>query len=225
MQPQHLLIDGDDTLWENNIYFERAIAAFINFLAHSTLAPEEVRHVLDEIERTAGYGTMSFARSLEETYRRLVEREVRAEDVARVHAFADEIRRHPIELLPEVEETLAYLAPRHDLVLVTKGAADEQQMKIEASGLAPSFRQARIVAEKDVATYRHLRADLGLDGGRTWMIGNSPRSDINPALEAGMHAVYVPHPHTWRLEWQDLLPVEGQQLLLLERFGELRQHF
>jgi putative hydrolase of the HAD superfamily len=223
--PQQLLIDGDDTLWENNIYFEQAIAAFISFLAHSTLAPEEVRHVLDEIERTAGYGSLNFARSLEQTYRRLVEREVRAADVARVHAFADEIRHHPIDLLPEVEETLAYLTRRHDLVLVTKGAPDEQQLKIDASGLAPFFQHVRIVPEKDAATYRELLQDLGLDAGRTWMIGNSPRSDINPALEAGIHAVYVPHAHTWRLEHQELQPLDGRQLLRIDRFAELRRHF
>src|SRR5690349_4634580 len=170
MQRQHLLIDADDTLWENNVYFERAIAAFIDFLAHSSLSAEEVRHVLDEIERAGGYGSASFARSLEATYRRLAEREVRPEDVARVHAFATDIRRNPIELLPGVADTLAYLAPRHDMVLVTKGEEDEQRLKIEASGLEPTFRRAFIVAEKDVATYRSLLddSDLSLDAGRTW---------------------------------------------------------
>jgi putative hydrolase of the HAD superfamily len=227
MQRQHLLIDADDTLWENNVYFERAIAAFIDFLAHSSLTPDEVRHVLDEIERAGGYGAASFARSLEATYRRLAEREVRPEDVARVHAFATDIRRHPLELLPGVAETLAYLAPRHDLVLVTKGETDEQRLKIEASGLEPTFRRALIVPEKDVATYQNLLddADLGLDGGSAWMVGNSPRSDINPALAAGLHAVYIPHPQTWRLEHQEIQAVAGRTLLTLDRFTELREHF
>ncbi len=225
MQPQHLLIDGDDTLWENNVYFEQAIEAFINFLAHSTLTTEQVRDVLDEIERTAGYGTASFARSLETTYQQLVERDVRAEDLARVHAFAEGIRHHPMEILPGIEETLAYLAPRHDLVLVTKGVADEQQMKIEASGLERHFRHARIVPEKDIETYQQLIAEVGLDSDRTWMIGNSPRSDINPALAAGMNAVYVPHSQTWRLEFQELQPIAGRTLLTIGRFAELREHF
>jgi putative hydrolase of the HAD superfamily len=225
VESQHLLIDGDDTLWENNVYFEQAIDAFIDFLAHSTLAAEEVRHVLDEIERTAGYGTASFARSLEATYRRLAEREVRPEDLTRVHAFAEEIRRHPMEILPGVGETLAYLAPRHDLVLVTKGETDEQRMKIEASGLERCFRHTRIVAEKDVVTYQLLLAEVGLDADRTWMIGNSPRSDINPALAAGMNAVFVPHSRTWRLELQELRPVAGRTLLTIERFTDLRQRF
>jgi putative hydrolase of the HAD superfamily len=222
---QHLLVDGDDTLWENNIYFERTIAAFIAFLAHSTLTPEEVRHVINEMERMHGYGTENFARSLEATYRRLVEREVSAEDIARVHAFAQDIRQHPIEILPGVEATLAYLAPRHDLVLVTKGDPDEQRLKIEASGLEPNFRRAEVVPEKNVDTYLRLMQELALDTETTWMIGNSPRSDINPALAAGIHAVFVPHPHTWVLEHEALQPVDGRRLLMLERFADLREYF
>jgi putative hydrolase of the HAD superfamily len=85
----HLLFDGDDTLWENNIYFEQAISAFVAFLAHSSLSPEEVREILDEAERLTGYGSANFARSLESTYRRLAEREVTPADVAHVHSMAE----------------------------------------------------------------------------------------------------------------------------------------
>jgi putative hydrolase of the HAD superfamily len=225
MSRLHLLVDGDDTLWENNVYFERTTAAFIAFLDHSTLTHDEVRRVLDEIEATAGYGTAAFARSLEATYRRLAEREVSAADVARVHAFAEAVRAHPIEVLAGVEETLAYLAARHDLVLVTKGEADEQRLKIEASGLEEYFRQAVIVPEKDVAAYQRLIGELELEVEQAWMIGNSPKSDINPALAAGMNAVFVPHPDTWRMEEQELRPVDGRTLLRIERFAELREHF
>ena len=222
---QHLLIDGDDTLWENNVYFERTIATFVAFLDHSTLSPEEVRLVLDEIERGSGYGSAAFARSLEGTYRRLVERDVSQQDLARVHALAGEVRAHPMEVLAGVDETLAYLAVRHDLVLVTKGDVDEQRMKIEASGLDRYFRETTIVPEKDTATYRRLIIQLNIVPEQSWMIGNSPRSDINPALDAGMNAVFVPHPVTWRLERQDIRPVDGTTLLQISAFSELRQHF
>jgi putative hydrolase of the HAD superfamily len=225
MPRYHLLIDGDDTLWENNVYFERTIAAFIAFLDHSTLSSHEVRRVLDEIERGNGYGTAAFARSLEATYRRLVEREVSAADVARVHAFAEEVRAHPLEVIAGVEETLAYLAPRHDLLLVTKGDLDEQRLKIEASGMEHFFRKATIVPEKDATTYRRLIVELALAPEQAWMIGNSPRSDINPALEAGINAVLVPHPSTWSLEHEELRAVDGSTLLELTRFADLRQHF
>jgi putative hydrolase of the HAD superfamily len=142
-----------------------------------------------------------------------------------VHAFAQEIRQHPIEILPGVAATLAYLAPRHDLVLVTKGDPDEQRLKIEASGLEPYFRHAEIVPEKNADTYLRLVEELALDPDTTWMIGNSPRSDINPALAAGIHAVFVPHPHTWVLEHEELQSVDGRRLLTLERFADLHEHF
>lgn len=226
MERQYLLIDGDDTLWENNIYFERAIEDFIAFVAHTTLTSAEVRAVLDEIEHASkAYGSANFARSLEATFRRLVEREVTAKDVARVHSFAERIRAHPMELLPRVEPTLAYLSPRHALALLTKGDYDEQQMKIDASGLAPYFERTIIVPEKDEAAYRRIADELALDCPHTWMIGNSPRSDINPALAAGLNAVYVPHPHTWVLEQAEIHPNGHGTLMTIHAFAELAEHF
>ncbi|HEX8033634.1 MAG TPA: HAD hydrolase-like protein, partial [Ktedonobacterales bacterium] len=87
------------------------------------------------------------------------------------------------------------------------------------------FRRAIIVAEKDVPTYQRLVEELALTPDDGWMVGNSPRSDINPALAVGLNAVFVPHPHTWRLEHEELQPIDGRQLLTLERFAGLRQHF
>jgi len=132
---QSLVIDADDTLWENNIYFEKAFEDFCDFLAHSTLTPAEVRGVLDEIEivnsRIHGYGTANFTRNLTECYHRLVERQVRAEDLPRIMSFTEQILHHPIELIPGVEETLDYLALRHDLTLFNKGNQEEQKLKLD----------------------------------------------------------------------------------------------
>lgn len=226
MERQVLLIDGDDTLWENNIYFERAIEEFIAFVGHSKLPPAEVRAVLDEIERASkAYGAANFARNLEATFRQLAEREVTASDLARVHAFAELIRAHPMELLPAVETTLAYLASRHALALLTKGDYDEQQMKIDASGLAPYFERTLIVPEKDEAAYRQIADEMALEPAQTWMVGNSPRSDINPALAVGFNAVYVPHPHTWVLEQAEIRVNGHGRLVTLSAFAELREHF
>jgi putative hydrolase of the HAD superfamily len=223
--PYHLLIDADDTLWENNIYFEQAIHAFIGFLNHSQLTPAEVRAVLDDVERLMGYGSANFTRSLVETYRRLAEKALRDEDVLQVCQFGEQIRTHPLQLLEGVKETLDYLAPRHDLVLLTKGDLEEQQLKVERSGLERYFRQVVIVPEKDVAAYYRIVADLRLDPKQTWMIGNSPRSDINPALAAGLNAVYIPHPHTWHLEHEQVQHTREGQLLTLSTFAELRTYF
>src|SRR5438270_9989613 len=80
MTRQNLIVDADDTLWENNIYFENAFEDFFEFLAHSHLSPQEVRDVLDEIEvanaRVHGYGSLNFGRNLSQCYTRLSERDV-----------------------------------------------------------------------------------------------------------------------------------------------------
>jgi putative hydrolase of the HAD superfamily len=221
----HLLIDADDTLWENNIYFEQAIHAFITFLNHSRLTRSEVRAVLDEVERLMGYGSANFTKSLVETYRRLAEKDLQEEDVEQVRRFGEQIRSQPLQLLDGVKETLDYLLPRHDLVLLTKGDLEEQTLKVERSGIEQCFRQVVIVQEKDATTYHRVVKELQVDPKRTWMIGNSPRSDINPALAARLNAVYIPHPHTWRLEHEEVQNTGEGKLLTLSAFAELRAYF
>ena len=228
MTRQYLIIDADDTLWENNIYFERAFEEFVEFLDHSRLSPRQVRDVLDEMElanvRINGYGSLNFGRNLRQCYEHLVEREVREDDLRTVMGFAERILECPMEVIPGVPETLEYLASRHDLTLFTKGHPDEQKLKIERSGLRGFFAHAAIVKEKDPPAYRSLVAERAMEPGNTWMIGNSPKSDINPALEAGLNAVFVPHQHTWMLEKQDIVPGDGR-LLVLEGFEQLRANF
>ncbi len=225
---QFLIIDADDTLWENNIYFERAFADFVEFLDHSTLSAAEIRGVLDEIEtvnnKTHGYGSLNFGRNLKQCYRHLVEREIRPADLDKVMEFAARILDIPVEVIEGVPQTLAYLRRKHDLTLFTKGHPDEQRMKLDRSGLAHYFNHTAIVKEKDAESYRRLVQERAFDPARTWMIGNSPKSDVNPALEAGLNAVFVPHAHTWTLERQQIVP-GGGRLLTVERFPDLRLHF
>ena len=221
----HLILDADDTLWENNIYFEQAIHAFVTFLDHSRLSHEEVRAVLDEVERLMGYGSVNFTKSLVETYRRLAEKDLQEEDVEQVRRFGEQIRSQPLQLLEGVRETLDYLSPRHDLFLLTKGDSEEQKLKVERSGIEEYFKQVVIVPEKDVTTYHRVVNELQIDPQRAWMVGNSPRSDINPALAAGLNAVYIPHPHTWHLENEEVQKTEEGRLLMLSTFADLRSSF
>ena len=224
---QTLLIDADDTLWENNIYFERVIAA-----VHRMLEPFEVEHGafrahLDELERahivSHGYGTVNFTRSLVLAFERFLPVGADAALAAQVRSLGLGILEHPIELLEGVPETLDYLARRHALYLVTKGNHDEQTRKIEASGLAPRFSGVEIVPEKHTANYLRLVEHHAWDSARTWMIGNSLRSDIRPAVQAGLRAVFIPHAHTWALEHDD--PVDHPAVLELGRFSDLQRHF
>ncbi len=226
--PQSLIFDADDTLWENNVYFENAFDEFVAFLAHSALTPAHVRDVLDEIEvvnrEIHGYGALNFGRNLRECYQRLCEREIRGADLESVMSFAERILDQPVELIGGVQDTLAQLAGRHELILFTKGHPEEQKLKIERSGLGPYFQRTAIVKEKHATSYGELVRDCGLDRSRAWMIGNSPRSDINPALEAGLRAVFIPHARTWSLEHEEIRD-GGDRLLILESFPDLLQHF
>jgi putative hydrolase of the HAD superfamily len=226
---QNLIIDADDTLWENNIYFEAAFEKFVDYLEHSTLTAPEVRAILDEIElaniRLHGYGTLNFARNLAQCYERLAERVVRQEDLERVKGFALAILEQPLEIIDGVPGTLEYLASRHDLTLFTKGHPEEQKLKIDRSGLGVYFGHTAIVKEKDAAAYARLVEERRLDPASTWMIGNSPKSDINPALRAGINAVFVPHARTWALEKQALDNPDERRLLMVEGFAGLREIF
>ena len=227
---QTLLIDADDTLWENNIYFERAIADFIAYLDHHQHPPLEVRRVLNRCEHATieahGYGMASFERSLVDCFTELSDSPPSSEQRQRIAAFAQSISDHAIELLPGVAETLPLLAARHRLILVTKGNAREQQRKLDRSGIHMHFTAVEIPPEKHSDAYREIVARYSLAHETTWMIGNSPRSDINPAIAAGLHAVYMHHPNTWVLEHDYLSqPVPPQRLLQLDRFDALADHF
>ncbi len=225
---QHLIFDADDTLWENNIYFEQAFDEFCAYLNHSALTPDEVRGILDDIERENnkihGYGAVNFGRNLSQCYLHLAERAVDEHDLKRVSAFAHQILTQEIELMEGVAETLPFLAERHELTMFTKGEPAEQNRKIDLSGLRPLFAHCEIVKEKNREAYAQLAHVRGFDLERTWMIGNSPRSDINPALEAGLRAVFVPHERTWTLEREEIRD-GGDRLVVVKRFSELVELF
>jgi putative hydrolase of the HAD superfamily len=168
----------------------------------------------------------SFERSLVDCFTELSESPPSREQRQRIAAFAQSIAEHAIELLPGVAETLPLLATRHRLILVTKGNAREQQKKLDRSGIHMHFTAVEIPPEKHPDAYREIVTRYSLAQETTWMIGNSPRSDINPAIAAGLHAVYMHHPNTWVLEHDHLSqPVPPQRLLQLDRFDALTEHF
>ena len=224
-----LLIDADDTLWEDNIYFERVIARF--FEDFPGRAPEALRRTLDDAEReivlSHGYGLIAFELALVRTCERLSGSPLGLEREAEVRALARSVNQHPMQLLPGVPETLTYLAARHSLILMSKGDPVEQSAKLERSGLGHHFSAVEIVPEKHPEAYRDTLARHQLSPSSTWMIGNSPKSDVNPALAAGLNAVFVPHDRTWVLEHEHLSPppLQPSRLLVLERFAELQNHF
>jgi len=224
---QYLLVDADDTLWENNIYFERVIRSAQELLLRFGVEPHAFREQLNQTERghipIHGYGTRNFTRSLVKAFESRLPPDADPSLSDRVRDLGLGIMSQPLEIFDEVPETLEYLSARHSLFLVTKGDPAEQRCKVERSKLKGFFRSVEILTEKNVQTYRHLVEKHGLDPNRTWMVGNSPRSDVNPAISAGLNAVYIPHVHTWVLEHEP--PVKHPCVLELERFGDLRLHF
>jgi putative hydrolase of the HAD superfamily len=225
---QSLVFDADDTLWDNNVLFERVIADYLEWLAHPTLDRETIRDMLDDIERanivTHGYGTVAFLHNLGECLERLQERPTTAQQREDIDRLAHALVHHEVELMPGVSDTLADLGARHRLYLLTKGDPAEQQRKIDASGLAEHFGALHIVREKDAAVYRELTGRHDFDPASTWMIGNSPRSDILPARAAGWNAVFIPQEITWSLERAELDPGDDR-VLVLAAFPDLRDHF
>lgn len=206
-----LIFDADDTLWENNIYFEAAIEEFFDLIADfigptSIIAPhrQAVLDLLNAIELESiprcGYGSCHFVASLRETFRRVYRGTDGVEHLRGIDRIGERLLHHPIDVMPEVASTLEALRPRYRLMLFTKGDAQEQSAKIERSGLKHHFDHIEIAREKDAAAYHGLVSRHLLDRDSTFMIGNSPRSDVLPALDAGLWAVFVPHPHTWELE-------------------------
>ncbi|MFI7101480.1 HAD family hydrolase [Streptomyces sp. NPDC050161] len=223
-----LIFDADDTLWENNVIFERIIDEFLGWMVRPGLDRAQARAVLDGIEAanalTHGYGGKVFLRSLGECLVELRGRAATAAESARISGWAARFDHSRVELIAGVPETLAELSGRHEMLMLTKGEADEQRRKVAASGLTGHFRDVRIVAEKDVATYEELKRAYQLVPETTWMIGNSPKSDILPARSAGLNAVFIPHDRTWSLEHGDIDPAD-EKVLQLASFGELLQHF
>lgn len=228
MTGQTLVFDADDTLWENNVLFERVIDDFLEWLAHPTLDKAMIRSIFNDIEAANtvahGYGSKVFLRSLGECFTHLQERPATEAERQEIDTLAVALVEHRVELVPGVATTLTDLGSRHDLLLLTKGEVAEQQNKLDVSGLGHHFRSIHIVAEKNVETYRQLVLEESLTPSRTWMIGNSPKSDINPARLAGLNAVFLPNDNTWILEHDDI-DVSDDGVLRLGRFPELLEHF
>jgi putative hydrolase of the HAD superfamily len=225
----NLVFDADDTLWDSNIHFLEAFDFFAAAVGDAVLGISRVeihaavRRAEMRLIKTHGYGRRPYVMAL---HRAAAELAPAGHDGLR-----DEIERigaHLLErdcaLLPGVEPTLAELSQRHRLLIFTKGQRDEQLHKLARSGLGPLFNRVETPREKDVDAYRRLMRDADLDPSLTFMIGNSPRSDINPAVAAGLRAVFIPHPHTWDLEHEEIKDA-GDRIIELSSFRRLVEVF
>ena len=224
----NLIFDADDTLWDSNIHFLEAFDSFAAAVENSGLGLSRVK-IHDAVRRaelhlikSLGYGRRPYVMALHHAAVELAPSDSNLRD--EIERIGTCLIDRDCALLPDVEPTLRELAKRHRLWMFTKGQRDEQLQKLARSGLGPLFDRVETPREKDVDAYRRLLRDADLDPSTTFMIGNSPRSDINPAVRAGLRAVYIPHPHTWELEHEEIAEADGM-IIELASFRRLVEVF
>ena len=219
-----LAFDVDDTLWHNMTLFTLTQERFRRLLAGDS-DPNQIGRKLFETEvrnlQHYGYGIKAFTLSMIETAVELTGGEVTGEQIGAILTLGKEMIASPVELLPHVQETVARLADEYELMLLTKGDLFDQEAKLARSGLGDLFRHVEVVTEKDRATYERVLVRHGLSPDELVMVGNSVKSDILPALAAGMRAVFVPYHLTWAHEEAEIGEADPARFAEMEHLGFL----
>ena len=195
--------DADDTLWQNEQFFRLTEERFVALLGDHGEAAEISGRLLEAERRNLafyGFGIKGFVLSMIETAIEITDGTVQASVIGEILAAGREMAAHPVETLPQARETLEHLASDHRLVLITKGDLFDQERKLAQSGLGDLFHGVEIVSDKTPDIYRRIFERHGDGPAQAMMVGNSLKSDILPALEAGAFAVHIPHELTWALE-------------------------
>ncbi|HWK64675.1 MAG TPA: HAD family hydrolase [Rhizobiaceae bacterium] len=221
--PTTIGFDADDTLWQNEQFYRLTEDRFAALLADHAEGGDLKGRLLDVERRNLqlyGFGIKGFMLSMVETAIEVTGGKVPASVIEEILAAGREMLAHPVEILPHVQETLDSLAGTYRMVLITKGDLFDQERKLAGSGLAELFHAVEIVSEKNAGTYRRVFGRHGDGAERAVMVGNSLRSDIVPALEAGGWGVYVPHDLTWALEHAET-PVHAPRFRQVAHLGEL----
>ncbi len=215
--------DADDTLWQNEQFFRATERRLTELLADHAAEADVAARLLEAEKRNLGlygFGIKGFTLSMVETAIEVSGGAVPAPVIAEIVAAGREMLAHPIEILPHVPDTLERLAGRYRLVLVTKGDLFDQERKLNQSGLGDLFEAVEIVSAKDAATYRRVFSRHGDGPERAMMVGNSLKSDIVPAIEAGGWGIHVPHELTWVLEHVEP-PLAAPRFRQIAHLGEL----
>lgn len=215
--------DADDTLWQNEQFFRLTERQFADLLADFA-EPEHLSARLLEAEKRNlahyGFGIKGFTLSMIETALEVTDGKVPGEIIGRLVSAGREMLSHPIETLPHVHDTLEALTGTHRLVLITKGDLFDQERKLAQSGLGDFFDAVEIVSDKSAATYQRAFSRHGDGPAHAMMVGNSLRSDVLPAIEAGSWGTYVPHELTWNYEHAEE-PASAPRFAKIESLAEL----
>jgi len=216
--------DADDTLWHNERFFVLTQDRFAGILADYAERDRLAERLLAAEKRNLhryGYGIKGFVLSMIETAVEITEDRVPARIIHDILEAGHEMLAHPIELLPHVREAVEEMAASHHrLIMITKGDLLDQERKLAQSGLGEFFDRIEIVSEKTADTYRRIFTEHGDGPERAIMVGNSMKSDIRPALEAGAWAAHVPFELAWALEHAEP-PRDHPRFRTLTHLGEL----
>lgn len=215
--------DADDTLWQNEQFYRLTERRLTELLAAHAEPGDISRRLLEAEKRNLefyGFGIKGFTLSMIETAIEITEGRAPASVIREILASGRELLRHPVETLPHVRETLEQLAGSYRIILITKGDLFDQERKLAQSGLGELFDAVEIVSDKNASTYQRVFSRHGDGPGRGMMVGNSLKSDVVPAIEAGSWGVYVPHDLTWSLEHSDE-PTDSPRFRRLAHLGEL----
>lgn len=215
--------DADDTLWQNEHFYRMTEKRFSGLLEGHAEADHLSARLLEAERRNLqhyGFGIKGFTLSMIETAIEVTEGRVPASVIQEILEAGREMLSHPVETLPHVREVLAQVAEDYRLILITKGDLFDQERKLAQSGLGDLFDAVEIVSDKAVSTYERIFTRHGDGPARSMMIGNSLKSDVVPAIQAGSWGVYVPHGLTWALEHAEA-PVHEPRFKELAHLGEL----
>lgn len=198
-----ICLDADDTLWHNMRHFNAAEDALLEMLRPFADA-QVARPALEACEARNlplyGYGAKGFTLSMIETAVEICGAELQPTMIADILAAGRSLLAHPVELFDGIAQTLEDLANRGRLVLVTKGDLLHQEAKLAASGLGDRFAGVEIVSDKTPDTFRRLFERYAVQPAEAVMAGDSMRSDVRPAMEAGAWAAYIPQDGAWAHE-------------------------
>ncbi len=228
---KQIIFDADDTLWENNIYYVQATTDFIDLIESGGFDRFEIQQAFDDLElkvvEERGYGSHNFVYILEELFRFYTQKSKVALDAKKLEFITRRFQEHPVsipQLFPGVIETLRFLKTKYALYVLTKGDYAEQQGKILRAGVHECVKEYFILPEKNDAAYRKLLQEHNWLPAETCMVGNSPKSDINPALRQGLFAVHIPYRDTWKLDNEPIDSGNGR-FIELESFEALQKVF
>ncbi len=197
-------LDGDDTLWHNERIFSVTEERFCSLVGPFVPdGPDLTARLLDTERRNLrlfGYGVKSFTLSMIETAIEVTGGAVPAAVIGELVEAGKQMLDHPVELFDGVAETVASLADRWPLILITKGDLFHQESKLARSGLLEHLSRVEIVSEKEPSTYQRILAAAGVDPAKFVMVGDSLRSDIEAVLAIGGRAIHIPGYREWAVE-------------------------